>query len=75
MKYATQYTDKFYSAKARTFDNYEELRKYLVSEVVAANTNKMKLGELIKAYNAQHGDLIELRYAVYINTKGEVIYA
>ena len=74
MNYATLYTDKDYSAKAKIFNNYEELRKYLVSEVVAAKTGNMPLGELISVYNVQHGDLIELGYAVYINTQGEVIY-
>lgn len=75
MKYATLWTDKHQSAKARIFNSYELLRKYLVSQVIAADAYGMTLGELVTIYNRQHSDLIELNYAVYINSKGEVVYA
>ena len=75
MNYATLWADKFQSAKSKTFNSYEDLRKYLVSEVVGADVNNWTLGELISVYNRQHGDLVELNYAVYVNTKGEVVYA
>lgn len=75
MKYATLYTDKFQSAKVRSFDNYEDLRSYLVGEVVAADAHNMTLGELVKVYNTQNCSLIEISYPVYVNTHGEVIYA
>lgn len=74
MTYATLYTDKYSSAKMRVFNSYEELRKYLVSEVVAADTGSMNLGELVSVYNVQNSGLIEVSYAAYISTKGEVVY-
>ena len=60
MNYATLYTDKDRSARTRNFDSYEELRSYLVGEVIAHNTSDMHLSELISTYNAQYGDYVEM---------------
>jgi hypothetical protein len=58
--YAINYTDKFRSARFTTFFDSMALRKFLVANVVAANTGSMSILELLQAYNAQNGDLIEV---------------
>lgn len=74
MSYAILHTDTSWSAKAKSFNTYEELRKFLVSEVIAADPRDMNLGELTSIYNIQNGETLEVCPAAYINNKGEVVY-
>ncbi len=74
MSYATLWADTSWSAKAKSFETYEDLRRFLVSEVIAADPRDMNLGELIGVYNIQNGETLEVCPAGYINNKGEVVY-
>lgn len=61
MSYATLYTDKERSARTKNFGSYEELRSYLMGEVIVSKeAGDMHLSELISVYNAQYGDYVEM---------------